>query len=468
MSDSISSAGPPVRLSDAATLRTRAGAAAASPGWRAAIILLVLVIWLIPIKSYKLPVTLPFNLEVYRLLIVILLFAWLLSALLGRAELSAGGLGAPVILFVLAGVAPLFVNRQEIEAQGLQTQTIKSLSFELSFLVAFVLVCSTVRALRDIDAIVAVIVALGFGVAVAALIEQRTKYNAFDHLQEWVPFLKRTRGIQQNIRFGRLRVRGSAQHPIALGAALMMMVPLGFYLARRATTKAATWRWSFVSMVLAGAALATQSRTVVLMTAVMVLVGLLLRPQAMFRRWPLLLVLVVAVHFAAPRTLSGLWHAFHPKKGLLAEQQVRGGSKGSGRIADVSPGLAFWQQKPIFGEGAGTSPVRGAIEASTARGGDHIIFDDQYLRMLVEGGVVGFGALVWLLWGAVFKIGSAVKRASGRAGDLLAACTASTAAYAAGIITYDSLAFVQVTLLFFVVAALGLRARSVAPAASDL
>ena len=35
--------------------------------WGGAMALLVLAVWLVPIKDYRLPVDLPFSLEVYRL-----------------------------------------------------------------------------------------------------------------------------------------------------------------------------------------------------------------------------------------------------------------------------------------------------------------------------------------------------------------------------------------------------------------
>ena len=38
------------------------------------------------------------------------------------------------------------------------------------------------------------------------------------------------------LRGGRLRVHASSQHPIAIGVALMMILPIAVYLAQRAST----------------------------------------------------------------------------------------------------------------------------------------------------------------------------------------------------------------------------------------
>ena len=49
----------------------------------------MLVVWAVPIKSYRLPVALPFSLELYRLLLIVLVGAWVVAIVTG----SAAGLG---------------------------------------------------------------------------------------------------------------------------------------------------------------------------------------------------------------------------------------------------------------------------------------------------------------------------------------------------------------------------------------
>ena len=447
---------------DLAATRPRATALSlTSSAWAWALGFLVLVIWLIPIKSYRLPVALPFNLELYRLVIIVFLFAWMLMAVQGRTQLLAGGLGVPLLLFGAGATLSLLVNHKAISRAGLETQSVKSLSYLLSFLIAFVLVYSTLQSLSDVELVLRAVVLGGVLVAIAGLIEERTRYNVFNHLHPFLPFLQQVHETGQKTRFGRLRVTASAQHPIALGAALVMTVPLSFYVARSAVGRNARLFWIGASLVLCGAALATESRTVLSMIVVMAIVGLYVRRKAVLHFWPVVPVLLVLVHFAAPRTLSGLYHALSPRGGIVAQQQLRAGNVGSGRLADIGPGLRMWEATPVFGQGPGTSPVRGAVVAQAAQGGQ-IIFDDQYLRELVEGGLIGFIALAWIVWGTVAKTARASRHVAGRTGDLLAAVAVACGGYAIGILTFDALSFVQVTLLFFVVAALGLRAAALA------
>ena len=91
-----------------------------------------------------------------------------------------------------------------------------------------------------------------------------------------------------------------------------------------------------------------------------------MRKQAVARFWPLAIVLLAAVHLAAPHTLGSLYHSFLPKGGLVQSQTARGGDVGSGRVADLGPGLRSWKQAPVFGHGLGTGKV-GALQRPRAR-----------------------------------------------------------------------------------------------------
>jgi hypothetical protein len=464
MSDFSSAAGPaPLSLSRGSSAGAKVRVVAESPAWRRAIVLLVLIIWLIPIKSYRLPVNLPFNLELYRLLIIALLFAWLLSSFFGRAEIGAGGLGPPMILLALAVIGSLFANRSAIDAAGGGTQSIKSLSFLLSFVVAFVLVYSTLRSLRDIDVVIRAIAIGAFIVAIAALVERRTNYNVFNHLHTVLPFLQQIRSSIGNERFGRLRVVASSQHPIALGVAFAISAPLALYCASRASSRVRHWGWIGASLVILASSVITESRTVVTSSVVMLVVALRRRPRVVARQWPLIALVLVAVHLVAPHTLGGLYHAFRPSGGLLAQQQTRAGESGSGRVSDIGPGLRTAEKQPLFGQGVGTSATRGGVVGSTAADltDSGVIYDDEYLRRLVETGFISLMAVVWIVWGSSIKMGRTAKQTTGRASDLLVAGSASAAGFATAMFTFDAFAFVQVTLLFFVIAALGLRARSI-------
>src|SRR3712207_9559349 len=79
-----------------------------------------------------------------------------------------------------------------------------------------------------------------------------------------------------------------------------MLIPLAIYLARRSARRI----WFLPAGLLAMGALATVSRTSILMLVVVGLVFLWLRPVETKRLWPVLLPGLIAVHIALPGTLG--------------------------------------------------------------------------------------------------------------------------------------------------------------------
>jgi polysaccharide biosynthesis protein PslJ len=434
---------------------------AARHGWASAISVLVLVIWLIPIKIYSLPVQLPFHLEVYRLVILSLLVLALLGVITKSITIQAGGQGKAIVLLGAVAVAAVIVNHAALRAPGDESQAIKAVSYLLSFLVAFTLVSSTLRSWRDLDQVVRAIVLGGAIVGIAALYESRTGYDVFAHLQRWVPILHQTSGENVVFRGSRLRVRASAQHPIALAVALLLCLPLATYLATRARTRVRRSFWVLAGFVTMTGAIATVSRTGVLMLGAMVAAALWVRRRQVVRFWPIVPVLLVAVHLASPGTIKPLYHAFFPKKGLSSALHVRAGMSGSGRLADIGPGLRLWIHSPLVGRSLGATAATGDTSPHHHVGQAAIIFDDQYMNTLVSLGALGLFAVIWLVWGTAIRLGRAARARSTIPGsDLVAATAVCCVGFGASMLTFDAFAFVQATLLFFVIAALGLRARA--------
>ncbi len=428
--------------------------------WRTGIGAFVLIVWLIPIKAYTLPIKIGFNLEVYRLLVIILLLAFVLQLSEHKVKLYAGGLGRPVLLLAIGSVLAIGANSGAIGKAQLQTQVLKSTSFFLSFLIIYVLVCSTVRNMDDVRAIVMALVIGAAIVAVSALYESRTHYNVFAHLNNWFPFLKPGRDATDNIRGGQLRVRASSQHPIALGVALTMCVPLGLYMWRRATSK--NWFWLIASGVTAMAAVVTVSRSVVLGSAAACVVALILRGKAILRRWPLGLALIALLHVGAPGATSHLIKAFTPQGGLAAQLSGGEGARGSGRLTDIKPGLDLWAKSPLVGRGLGTQGTTGqSLSVATGNAvqltySPRIIFDDQYMNTLVTLGIVGLISVLWLVWGGIRRLVRAARRTTGDVSDLFVAFSCSCAVFGATLASFDAFSFIQTTLVFFVILGAGL------------
>ena len=390
--------------------------------WRNLVALLLLLVLFVPIRRYTFPGSLPFDLEPYRLYVLVLAGAWLIALLVDpRVRLRRTTLGPPLGLIFLVALLSTDVNPGRVlkdhtvltwsgavTSVGIEGEVAKRVTFFLSFLIVFLLIVSVVRTFADVDFLLKVIVGGGAVLAVLGLIEARSHYNVFNHFASFIPILKADHLpysliSAENNRGGRLRVYASAEDPIAFGALLTMLVPLAIYLYRATLQR----RWVVAAVLLGLAALATVSRTVAVMMIVILAVYLCLRPKETKRFWPLLIPLIVVVHLALPGTLGSLSGAFFPKGGLVAEQKRGAGTYGSGRVADIGPSLHELSYHAALGEGFGTRVV------DKEKQNAHIL-DDQWLGTLLETGIFGVASWMWLFSRSIGRLWRAARDPSPR------------------------------------------------------
>jgi len=411
--------------------------------WHRLVGLLVVVILFIPIRRYGFVGDLPFQLEPYRVLVAVVLGAWIASLLVDPAvRLWRSGFEKPMALLVLAVLASVVANPSRVADTS--SYVTKDLMFLASFLLLFYAMVSLVRDRRHIDTLLKILVGGGVVIAVSTVIEARSGYNVFNHLEGWVPGLKLLELPEVPGRGIRLRAYASAQHPIALSALLVILMPPAIYLAHRTRNKA----WLGAIAVLFVGVAATNSRTGIVMLLVVGLVYLWLRPAETRRLWPALIPGAVAVQLLMPGTLGSLKQSFFPEGGLLKEQSQFAGWEGSGRIADLWPSLAEWSYQPLFGQGYGTRITDPGPDQNA------LILDNQWLLTLLEVGALGFIAWVWLFGGLVRRLGRGARHDQSDRGWLMAALAASLTAFAVGMLTYDAFSFVQVTFVAYVLAAM--------------
>jgi hypothetical protein len=412
--------------------------------WRVAIGALVLLIAFVPIKRYVFATGLPFQLEPYRLLVLLLLGGWVACVLVDeRIRLRKTGLEGPILLISAATVGSVLANPER--AADLQSEVLKSASFLLSFFLVFYLVATVIRSDGDADTILKTLISGIAVVGVLAIVESRTGLSPYGRMSDVFPLLHES-AEEELVRGGGTRARGPAEHPIALSAALVMAVPLAFYLASTARTKRLWW-WLAVGLTSLGA-LATLSRTGVMMLVVVALTYLMLRPRETIRFWPALIPALAVIHFALPGALGSIRASFFPEGGVIAEQQNPAAScTSSGRIADIGPTLDEVARQPLLGIGHGTRIVTGPDTNAC-------ILDNQWLGTLLETGIVGL--IAWVLLFTLFiKLLSRAARRRNREGELSVALVAAVAAYAVGMFTFDALGFVQVTFILFLLLGVG-------------
>jgi hypothetical protein len=421
--------------------------------WRSLVSLIVLVILFIPIKRYTMAGGLPFQLEPYRIIVALVLACWLTSLLIDPSvRIRRSPIDLPLLMYVIVIFLSLLVNVHRVG--NVSQDVFKTLVFFMSFVLLYFVIVSVLKTPRDIDRVVASLAGGGAVLSVLAVIESRTHYNFFDHLSTYAPFLHFQGGTVLN-RGGRLRVVGSAQHPIAFGAALVMLVPLAVYRAQVSTRR----RWWVAVFLLILGSLSTSSRTAVTMLLTVALIYLVMRPRQMKRIWPALLPALVVIHFAIPGTIGTTVSAFFPSGGLVAQQQDAGA--GHARLSTVSPVLhGEVAPDPILGEGFGT---RITVPTPTTPVANAPITDDQWLGSLAETGIAGVFVLGWLFVRFFRSARRAAMTDTSPRGALLTAATATVTSYSVGMLTFDAYSFIQVTFIFFIVLALGAATLNTSP-----
>jgi hypothetical protein len=307
----------------------------------------------------------------------------------------------------------------------------------------FLLVCFIAGVIKpgaQLDRMIRLLI-LGAGVlACFALYEWRSGENAFNGLQAFLPFMQYQELVDYSaIRGSGNRALASAQHPIALGAALVMLVPLAVYLFKRSGKVG----WLVIAGVISAAALSTGSRTAAVMLFVLLIVFLWLQRAQMVRMLPYLLALFFAMQAVMPGTLGTFKLILNPSY-IIKEQSMDEGA-GAGRLADLGPSLKEWARSPFVGQGFGTR-----ITAESGKYDGAPILDNQWLGTLLEIGAVGVGALIWLFVRAIRRLAHVARTDPGPDGWLATGLAASIAAYAVGMVTFDAFAFIQVTFLVFI------------------
>jgi polysaccharide biosynthesis protein PslJ len=357
--------------------------------WPTLLGLILVVILFVPIRRYTVSGNLPFELEPYRIVIALVLACWFCAlAADPRVRWRSTGFEVPLGALLLAMLLSMAANVERVSAAS--TAVVKDFTFFLSYLLVIYFVVSVVRSRRDLDRMLALLVAGGTIVGLAALIEWRTGTNFFGWYSHVVPFLNYIDEGVADTRGTGVRARASAQHPIALSAALVLLLPLAIYLYQRHRNRL----WLVCGAILALGALSTGSRTAMIMLIAVGVGFLCINPRESIRLAPWLLPMLVVVQVIMPGTLGTMKTLLNPSY-VIEEQSYDQGAT-AGRIADIGPALDRWATKPLLGAGFGTT----AADPNAPKESEQQILDNQWLGTLLQIGALGALSLL-LLFGLV-------------------------------------------------------------------
>ncbi len=424
--------------------------------WRWVVGAIVLVILVIPIRQYSFGVSLPLDLEPYRLLLVLVLGLWIASLLVDPStRLRATGLEGPLVLIVGGTIGSVIANPDRVA--GVSDNVLKSLVFFITFILFLYFASSVLTEWKDIDFTVKLLVGGMCVLALSAIIEYRTEFSIFKRLDSYLPFLEKKELIEEDARGGRIRPRGSAEHALSWAGLCILTAPLALYLAATHTR-----RWLWAAPLIAIAALSSLSRTAVVMLIVVAITLIWMRPHHVRARARtvalILLPALVVLKLVVPGAVGTLRYEFFPAEGLLNEQSSsRGNLAAGGRLTDISFVVDTVSEKPLFGNGYGTR-----LRGQGSKDPKGRVIDNQWFSTAVDVGLIAVVGWLWLIGRVVRRMGRLAREGPRDAAWLGVSINAGLLALTVGMVTFDAFSFVQVTFVMYVVLALACAAWAIA------
>jgi hypothetical protein len=343
----------------------------------------LVLLWLTPFNDIQLQSSLPVDLKLDRLILPLIVVAWLLA-------LALGGRGAPrwkftpihaaLAIFAAAAGLSVVLNAGYLDQTLEFGLAVKKLSLLVAYLSFFLVIASVVRK-GEIRAFMSLVLGLSVIVAIGVLWEFNFNYNVFYALtQKLLPggFVFTGSGIDGVDEIGRRLVVGPTEHGLEVVAMLSMALPIAF--VRLMETK--RWRdrvlYGLVICLIFGAALATYRKSAIMAPIAACLVLAYFRRRELLRLAPLGLVLLVAIPILSPNALGSVVEQLQPAK--------LGVSTVSDRVSDYDAIRPDVLSNPAFGRGYGS------YNHTSYR-----ILDNELLTRLVESGIVGVLAFILVI-----------------------------------------------------------------------
>jgi len=402
-----------------------------------------------------------FQLEPYRIMLMVMVLGWIAAIMVDpRVKPRKTKFGGPLLLISAAMVGSEVFNAGRVDV--LSSFVLKAL-FLVVFLFGLVFVlASVIDKRKTIDRLLAVLVAAGCVEGIGAIIQRVTpsRFNIFDHMHRILPMFTFNLSAESGamLRNGHFRAVSSAGHPIELSCVMAMLTPLAAYVAIRTGRK--IW-WGAIPILILGN-LSSGSRTGMIGLLVVLLVFVSLRPRQTLSCWPALIPTLLVIQIVMPGAISGTISAFFPKGGLLAQQSQTFASHGqvqqASRLSRLGPQLSgvFAKHNEFFGEGYGTRVIGRTSTTDTTLVGsaqaaaqdNAQILDDQWLGNLLDTGLVGFVAWLWLFIRVIRRLVRRARLERGTTeGWLPVALCAAIACYMISAYFYDAWGFIQGSLI---------------------
>lgn len=396
--------------------------------------LFVAMLFVVPFDAVVLPVNLGVDSKIDRALIILLGLsagvAWLGGGRLAP-RLRRSPTDLALIAFGAVAILSLALNLPEISQAGQLGVALRRVALLGSYAVLFYVVVSCLRP-AEVPRIVTLIVAASVITAIGTIIEYRWSTNLFYEGSKILFPGATVTVIPMAPDLARENVVGPAGHGLAVATLLTIALPFAVLRFVEQTGWRRVLYGLAVVLVIAGG-IATVRRTALIAMGVTLLVVALYRGRDVWRQLPLLLVAIAGVSVLAPDALGGI---------LDQLQNVQSDDSAGDRASDYPAVVPDIASHLVAGRGFGT------LEITSYR-----ILDSQILSTLIETGVVGLVAYLWVI-AAPFLTAHRTARSTRPGSGTAVATIAASAGFLVTNLLYDAFAFRQAIYGFVLIAAL--------------
>lgn len=343
------------------------------------------LLWLVPFNTIQLHASLPFDLKLDRIVLPVLVGAWIATVVAGRRDTRpfVTSVHIAVGVFLAAAFLSLVVNAHELNHNLEFPLAMKKMVLLGSYGCFFLLVASVVRR-SEVPAFLRLTLGLAVLCALGSVWEYRTHSNLFYSLSSGLLphglFTAAPLDSGQVDEIGRRLTRGPAEHPLELTAMVSMALPIALVglLRNEGRTRRRSILYAVAACLLFAAALSTYRKSALLAPLSVGATLAYFRRAELMRLAPLGAVAAAVVHVLSPGAFGSI------------AAQIRPDRLGVGTVTDrtsdydaLRPDL--WTHL-FLGRGFGSY--------------DHVsyrILDSEILGLLAGVGTVGLGCYLAML-----------------------------------------------------------------------
>ena len=338
----------------------------------------LVMLFLFPFENTDLPISLPLDATLDRPVLFIVFSLWVISmsTAVGVRRLTFGPVHWAFAIFAAISIASVVFNLPTLDKLGQMDVPIKKLALLFSYIVLFVIACSSLRP-TEVRRMITFMIGLASITALGLIVEYRTGFNAFYSWSEKIlPGVTPPADLGKYDSIGRKTIVGPGDHPLAAAMMLSLMLPFAVMGLVSSTERKHKVLYALAVGLMIGGAAATQRKTSFVVPMISLAALTAYRPRLLLKRLPLGAVLAVCIALAAPGALAGVVDQLKPSAftGVLTTKD---------RISDYDAIKPDVLNHLVVGRGYDSYDQK-----------KYRILDNQYLTLVVNVGFLGvFGYL---------------------------------------------------------------------------